>query len=69
MRREGEREGGRDGGNEGTKEGSHLLKSMFGLKVWVVACPDGPHGGGLISSVRLCGVFKVRVRPSWAVAA
>lgn len=46
---------------------THLLQSMSCLQVGVVACPDGPHGGGLIASVALSGVFKVRIRTTRTV--
>ena len=44
---------------EERKRGDHLLKPVLGLKVRVVPSSDGSHGCRLISSVGLCGVFKV----------
>ena len=40
---------------------------MLGLQVGVVPCPDGPHRGRLIASVRLSGVLKVRVWSTRAI--
>ena len=54
-----ESERGRKKEEEGRKRGDHLLKPVLGLKVGVVPSSDGSHGCWLISSVGLCGVFKV----------
>ena len=43
----------------GRRRGEHLLKPVLGLEVRVVPSSDGSHGCRLISSVGLCGVFKV----------
>lgn len=40
---------------------------MSCLQVRVVPSPNGPHGGGFIASITLGGIFKIRIRPPWAV--
>ena len=59
--KEEEREEGRRKrwGWTGRRRGEHLLKPVLGLEVRVVPSSDGSHGCRLISSVGLCGVFKV----------
>ena len=60
--KEEEREEGRrkrGGWRGGRRRGEHLLKPVLGLEVRVVPSSDGSHGCRLISSVGLCGVFKV----------
>ena len=46
-----------------------LLHSVASLDVRVIPGPDSSHGSWLIPCVRLRGVFKVGVRPTWTVDA
>lgn len=46
-----------------------LLNSISGLDVRVVSCSNRSHGGGLVASVGLGGVLKVRVRATRAIDA
>lgn len=44
-----------------------LVDPGSGLHIGVVARPDGTHAGGLVPSVALSAVLKVRVWPARAV--